>query len=314
MATILDGSAFAETIRAKAKEDRETLNKFGIDVGLALLLVGENPASRQYFLATVKAAKKVGIHLHEYFLPESVSVNEVLNRIHSINDDERVNGLLVLFPLPRKINARRVVNAIRTEKDIDGLGSLAIGRLAADESTFQIFKEGAYERLYEAKFTPATSSFLPCTPFGVIRLLEHYQIPLKGKHVVIVGKSLAVGKPLSLMFLAKESTVTLCHRETSDLAHFTRQADIVCSATGVTELIKGDMIKKGAVVVDVGINILSDGRIVGDIDFSSARQRAAFITPVPGGVGPVTIAILLENTVRSAKLRSMLNDPLSYPF
>lgn len=314
MATILDGRAFAETIKTKAKEDRETLGKFGIDVGLALLLVGENPASLQYFLATVKAANKVGINIHEYFLPESASLNEVLNRIHSINDDERINGLLVLFPLPRRINARRVVNAIRTEKDIDGLGSLAIGRLAADESTFQIFKEGVYERLYEARFTHATSSFLPCTPFGVIRLLEHYQIPLKGKHVVIVGKSLAVGKPLSLMFLAKEATVTLCHRETPDLAHFTRQSDIVCSATGVTDLIKGDMIKEGAVVVDVGINVLSDGTIVGDIDFSSVRQKAAFITPVPGGVGPVTIAILLENTVRSAKLRSMLNDPLSYPF
>ena len=314
MTTILDGSAFAETIRAKVKEDIESLVKFGIDVGLALLLTGENPASRQYFLATVKAAKKVGISIYEYLLPESASLNEVLNLVHSINNDERINGLLVLFPLPRRINARRVVNAISTEKDIDGLGSLAIGRLAADESTFQIFKEGVYERLYEARFTPATSSFLPCTPFGVIRLLEHYHIPLKGKHVVIVGKSLAVGKPLSMMFLAKEATVTLCHRETPDLAHFTRQADIVCSATGVTGLIKGDMIKKGAVVVDIGINVLSNGSVVGDIDFPSARRRAAFITPVPGGVGPVTIAILLENTVRSAKQRSILNDPLSYPF
>jgi len=314
MTTILDGSTFAEAIRAKVKEDREALGKFGIEVGLALLMAGNNPASRQYFLATVKAADKVGINIYEYLLPESASLNEVLNRIHSINEDERANGLLVLFPLPRRINARRVVNAIRTEKDIDGLGSLAIGRLAADESTFQIFKEGAYERLYEARFTPATSSFLPCTPFGVIRLLEHHRIPLRGKHVVIVGKSLAVGKPLALMFLAKEATVTLCHRETPDLAHFTGQADIVCSATGVTGLIKGDMIKKGAVVVDIGINVLPDGRVVGDVDFASARQRAEFITPVPGGVGPVTIAILLKNTVRSAKQRSVLNDPLSYPF
>lgn len=314
MTTILDGSAFAETIKGKVKEDREALGKFGIDVGLALILAGNNPASRQYFLATVKAAKKVGIKIYEYLLPETVSLNEVLNLIHSINNDERVNGLLVLFPLPRRINARRVVNAIRTEKDIDGLGSLAIGRLSADESTFQIFKEGVYELLYEARFTPATSSFLPCTPFGVIRLLEHYQITLKGKHVVIAGKSLAVGKPLSQMFLAKEATVTICHRETPDLAYFTRQADIVCSATGITGLIKGDMIKQGAVVVDIGINVLSDGSVVGDIDFASASQRASYITPVPGGVGPATIAILLENTVRSAKQRSILNDPLSYPF
>jgi len=208
----------------------------------------------------------------------------------------------------------RVVNAIRTEKDVDGLGSIAIGRLAADESTFQIFKEGAYERLYESRFMPATSSFLPCTPFGVIRLLEHYRIPVKGRHVVIIGKSLAVGKPLSIMFLAKEATVTVCHRETPDLAHFTRQADIVCSATGIPGLVKGDMIKEGAVIVDIGIHVLPDGSIVGDIDYATANQKASYITPVPGGVGPVTISILLENTVRSAKQRSMMNDPLSYPF
>ena len=314
MATIMDGKKFAEAIKTKVKEDTEILSKYGIHVGLALLLVGKNPASRQYFLAIVKAAERVGIKIYEYLLPESASVNEILNLVHSLNEDERINGLLVLFPLPLRINPRRVVNAIRTEKDIDGLGSLAIGRLAADESTFQIFKEGAYERLYESRFMPATSSFLPCTPFGVIRLLEHYQIPMKGRHVVIIGKSLAVGKPLSLMFLAKDATVTLCHRETPDLAHFTRQADIVCSATGVHGLIKGDIIKQGAVIVDVGIYVLPDGSIVGDVDYASARERASFITPVPGGVGPVTISILLENTVRSAKQWAMLNDPLSYPF
>lgn len=312
--TIMDGKKFSESIRARVKEDVDSLDKFGIHVGLALLLVGNNPASQQYFKATIKAAEKADIGIYEYLLPESASVNEILNLVHSINQDERINGLLVLFPLPRRINARRVVNAIRTEKDVDGLGSLAIGRLAADESTFQIFKEGAYERLYESQFMPATSSFLPCTPFGVIRLLEHYKIPIKGRHVVMVGKSLAVGKPLSTMFLAKEATVTLCHRETPDLAHFTKQADIVCSATGITGLIKGDMIKQGAVVVDIGISVLPDGSIVGDVDYASAREKASFITPVPGGVGPVTIAILLENTVRSAKQRTVFNDPLSHPF
>jgi methylenetetrahydrofolate dehydrogenase (NADP+) / methenyltetrahydrofolate cyclohydrolase len=314
MTAILDGKAFAAEIRSTVKQDTEVLDRFGIKVGLAILLAGNNPASEQYFRATVKAAKKSGIQIHEYILPESASVNEVLNCVHSVNDDERINGLLVLFPLPRRINARRVVNAIRTEKDVDGLGSLAIGRLAADESMFQIFKEGAYEKLYESRFMPATSSFLPCTPFGVIRLLEHYQVPIKGKHVVIVGKSLAVGKPLSMMFLAKEATVSICHRETSDLAQFTRQADIVCSATGIPGLIKGNMIKEGSVIVDIGIHVLPDTRIVGDVDYVTAKEKASFITPVPGGVGPVTISMLLENTVCSAKQKSIMNDPLSYPF
>ena len=157
---------------------------------------------------------------------------------------------------------------------------------------------------------PEPAGFLPCTPFGVIRLLERYGVNFRGKHVVMIGKSLAVGKPLSMMFLAKEATVTMCHKQTRDIASFIRQADIVCSATGVHGLIKGDMIKEGAVVVDIGIKILEDGKIVGDVDFESAEKKASFITPVPGGVGPVTIAILLENTVKSA----MRNEQMKSPF
>lgn len=300
MAVILDGKKFADELKIKIKDDVSALNRFGLDVGLALLQCGENAASRQYSLATAKAAQKVGIKIYEHILPETSSLNEILNVVHSVNSDERINGLLVLFPLPERINARRVVNSIVTEKDIDGLGSLSVGRLAADETTFQIFKEGAYDRLYEHKFMPELAGFLPCTPFGVIKLLERYGVNFRGKHVVMIGKSLAVGKPLSMMFLAKEATVTMCHKETRDIASFIRQADIVCSATGVHGLIKGDMIKEGAVVVDIGIKILEDGKIVGDVDFESAEKKASFITPVPGGVGPVTIAILLENTVKSA--------------
>ena len=300
MAVILDGRKFADELKIKIKDDVNALNRFGLDVGLALLQCGENAASRQYSLATVKAAQKVGIKIYEHILPETSSLNEILNVVHSVNSDERINGLLVLFPLPERINARRVVNSIVTEKDIDGLGSLSVGRLAADETTFQIFKEGAYDRLYEHKFMPEQAGFLPCTPFGVIKLLERYGVNFRGKHVVMIGKSLAVGKPLSMMFLAKEATVTMCHKETRDIASFIRQADIVCSATGVHGLIKGDMIKEGAVVVDIGIKILEDGKIVGDVDFESVQKKASFITPVPGGVGPVTIAILLENTVKSA--------------
>jgi methylenetetrahydrofolate dehydrogenase (NADP+)/methenyltetrahydrofolate cyclohydrolase len=310
MAKIMNGHDLSEKIKLRVKKDVEGLKEHGVDVGLGMLMFDDNPASRQYFLATLKACKKVGIKAYEYVLPSDASVNEMLNEVHSINKDERINGLLVLFPLPRRINPRRIVNEILPEKDIDGLGSLSVGRLAADESTFQIFKEGDYDHLYEGIAMHAVSSYLPCTPFGVIRLIESYGIDIKGKHAVVIGKSLAVGKPLSLMFLAKEATVTVCHRETADLGYFTRQADILCSATGVAGLIKDDMVREGAVVVDIGINVLEGGKIVGDVDFESVEKKASFITPVPGGVGPVTIAMLLENTVRSARRNQLMKHPL----
>jgi methylenetetrahydrofolate dehydrogenase (NADP+)/methenyltetrahydrofolate cyclohydrolase len=306
---IMDGRRLAEEIREKVRDEVERLGRSGIEVGLGLMLVGDNPASRQYFMATLKACKGVGIIPHEFRLREDVSMNEILNIIHSINHDERINGLLILFPLPRRINARRVVNSITPEKDIDGLGSISVGRLAADESTFQLFRDKPEE--ITDRYEPLITGFLPCTPFGVIRLLEYYRVPIRGRHVVVIGKSLAVGKPLSLMFLAKEATVTICHRETGDLSFFTRQADIVCSATGVKGLIKEDMVKEGAVVVDIGINVLPDGRIVGDADFDSLLKKTSFITPVPGGVGPVTIAMLLENTVRSARRGEMMKNPFT---
>jgi methylenetetrahydrofolate dehydrogenase (NADP+)/methenyltetrahydrofolate cyclohydrolase len=311
MAKILDGRSLADRIKEKVKSDVGRLNQFGIEVGLGLLLVGENPASKEYLYATIKACGKVGVTAHQFKLPESASVNEILNVVHSINRDERMNGLLILLPLPKRINMRRVVNEIVPEKDIDGLGSLSIGRLAADESIFQIFRQKDYESLYSGQFMQAVSSYLPCTPFGVIRLLEHYGIEIKGRNAVVVGKSLAVGKPLSLMLLAKEATVTVCHRETKDLGYFTRQADILCTATGIKGLIKGEMVRDGAVIVDIGINVLDDGSIVGDVDFESVEKKASFITPVPGGVGPVTIAMLLENTVRSAQNNQFLKHPLT---
>ena len=197
------------------------------------------------------------------------------------------------MPLPGHIDTRKVVNAIAPEKDVDGQGAISVGRLSADESTTQLFEPG---------FTLSVrSTFLPCTPYGVMRMLEHYGIELSGKKVVIVGKSLAVGKPLAMMMLAKEATVTVCHRETKDLAAETRTADILCTATGRAGLITGDMVKEGSIVIDIGINVLSDGVTVGDLDFETVSKKASLITPVPGGVGPVTIAILLKNSVISAK-------------
>lgn len=311
MAQIMDGRELAYEIKSKVKDEIEKLKEDGIDVGLGLLLVGENSASKQYLLATIKACTQVGMRTYRFDMGEPASVNEILNTVHEVNRDERINGLLILLPLPRKINARRVVNEINPEKDVDGLGSLCVGRLAADESTYQIFQKGDYESLYgRGTFTPF-SGFLPCTPFGVIRLLEYCGIEIKGRHAVVIGKSLAVGKPLSLMLLAKEATISVCHKATGDLRYFTRQADILCTATGIQNLITGDMVKEGAVVVDIGINVLDDGSIVGDVEYETVAKKASFITPVPGGVGPVTIAMLMENTVRSAQNTQFMKHPLT---
>src|SRR5512135_1830610 len=275
MADIVDERKLSDDIKAEVKKEVEALNRIGIDVGLALLRVGENPASVQYFQATLSASRKTGITAYEFRLPETVTVNEILNAVNKINIDERINGLLILMPLPRHINSRRIINHIVPEKDIDGLGAISVGRLAADESTFQLFKKGKTDAEQESRVIPSIWSFLPCTPFGVIRLLEHYKVQIRGRHAVIIGKSLAVGKPLSSMFLAKEATVTVCHRETANLTAMTKQADILCSATGRAGLIKAGMVKKGAVVVDIGINVLKNGSITGDVDFKSVSKKAS---------------------------------------
>ncbi|MBI5212606.1 MAG: bifunctional methylenetetrahydrofolate dehydrogenase/methenyltetrahydrofolate cyclohydrolase [Nitrospirae bacterium] len=297
MAKTMEGKGLAEEIRNNVKQKVGMLNGMGIEVGLALMLVGDNPSSKQYMAATLKACKSTGIKPYEYRFPESVSINELLNAVHSINSDERIHGLLVFFPLPRRINSRKIVNSILPEKDVDGLGSIPIGKFAAEESTLQLYSE---------QYDPAIThhlGFLPCTPFGVIRLLEYHKVEIKGKHAVVIGKSLAVGKPLSLMLLTKEATVTICHKETKNLAEMTRQADILCVAAGKPNLVTADMVKDGAVVVDIGINMLENGKVTGDIDFDPVSQKASLVTPVPGGVGPVTIAMLLENTVKSAKTK-----------
>ena len=312
MSQIMDGRKLSDEIKSKVKKEVENLKNNGIAVGLGLLQAGEDPASGQYLLATVKACEQVGIQAFRHILSGSASINEILNTVKTVNTDERINGLLILLPLPKRINTRRVVNEIVPDKDIDGIGSLSVGKLAADESIFQIFKEGDYEFLYKSGAVPTVSGFLPCTPFGVIRLIEYFGIDIKGKHAVVIGKSLTVGKPLSLMLLAKEATVTVCHKATGDLGYFTRQADILCSATGIKGLIKGDMVKDGAVVVDVGIKVLEDGSITGDVEFESVKKKASFVTPVPGGVGPVTIAMLLENTVRSAQSNQFLRHPSNF--
>jgi methylenetetrahydrofolate dehydrogenase (NADP+)/methenyltetrahydrofolate cyclohydrolase len=293
MAQLMKGIEISSKIIAVVKEETDRLAKHGIRAGLALLLVGEDKSSYLYYQAIQSAAVRAGIDAFNHTMPATASLNEILNLIKTLNSDERANGILVFMPLPRHIDTRKVVNAIAPEKDIDGQGAISVGRLSADESTSQLFEPG---------FTLSVrSTFLPCTPYGVMRMLDHYGIDPKAKKVVIVGKSLAVGKPLAMMMLVKEATVTVCHRETGDLGAETRQADILCTATGRPGLIRADMVQEGAVVVDIGITVLPNGVTVGDVDFNAVSKKVSLITPVPGGVGPVTIAILLKNTVISAK-------------
>ncbi len=293
MAQFMRGDGFSAKIIATVREETARIAQQGIRAGLALILVGEDKSSHMYDQAIQNAAARAGIEIFNHKLPATASLNEILNLIKNLNNDERANGILVFMPLPRHIDTRKVVNAIAPEKDVDGQGAISVGRLSADESTAQLFEPDPT--------LAVRSTFLPCTPYGVMRLLEHYGINPKGKKAVIVGKSLAVGKPLAMMLLVKEATVTVCHRETSDLGAETRQADILCTATGRPGLINESMVKVGAVVVDIGINVLPNGITVGDVDFEPVSRKASLITPVPGGVGPVTIAILLKNTVISAK-------------
>ncbi|HUI68645.1 MAG TPA: tetrahydrofolate dehydrogenase/cyclohydrolase catalytic domain-containing protein [Nitrospirota bacterium] len=293
MAKLMKGIEISSKIIAAVKEETSRLAKHGIRAGLALLLVGEDKSSYLYYQAIQSAAVRAGIDIFNHAMPATASLNEILNLIKTLNNDERANGILVFMPLPRHIDTRKVVNAIVPEKDIDGQGAISVGRLSADESTSYLFEPG-----FTLSVRP---TFLPCTPYGVMRMLEHYGIDPKAKKVVIVGKSLAVGKPLAMMMLVKEATVTVCHRETGDLGAETRQADILCTATGRPGLIRADMVRQGAVVVDIGITVLPNGITVGDVDFDAVSKKASLITPVPGGVGPVTIGILMKNTVISAK-------------
>lgn len=293
MARLMKGMELSSRIVAAVREETDRLGRFGIRAGLALVLVGEDRSSYMYYQAIQSSAGRAGIDIFNQMLPATVSLNEVLNLVKTLNNDERASGILVFMPLPRHLDTRKVVNAIVPEKDVDGQGAISVGRLSADESTAHLFEPGFA--------LSVRSTFLPCTPYGVMRMLEHYGIDVKGRKTVIVGKSLAVGKPLAMMMLVKEATVTVCHRETKDLGDETRQADILCTATGKAGLIKADMVKEGAVVVDIGINVQPNGTTVGDVDFEAVAKKASLITPVPGGVGPVTIAILLKNTVISAK-------------
>lgn len=277
-AKIIDGKALSQKLRAKFRERVETLREAGVTPGLAVVLVGENPASKVYVGNKVKACEECGVQSFHHALSEMITEDALLDTIAKLNADPSVHGILVQLPLPQHIDVRRVLEAISVDKDVDGFHLYNVGGLVVGQSIFP-----------------------PCTPYGVQLLLETTGISVAGKNAVIVGASNIVGKPMGLMLLQKEATVTICHAKTRDLAQHTILADILIVAAGKPGLIVPQMVKEGAVVIDVGINRMPDNRIVGDVDFDGVSLKASWITPVPGGVGPMTVTMLIENTLKSAE-------------
>jgi len=277
-AQLIDGKTLAHRLRASMHERAGRLAGAGHPPGLAVVLVGDDAASAVYVRNKLLACEECGVASRRHVLPASASESQVLALIRTLNDDASVHGILVQLPLPPHIDVRRVIESIAVEKDVDGFHLYNVGALVLGQSVFP-----------------------PCTPYGVQLLLETTGIEVAGKNAVVVGASNIVGKPMALMLLHKQATVSICHVRTRDLAQFTILADILVVAAGRPGLITGPMVKKGAVVIDVGINRMPDGAIVGDVEFESVRSRASWLTPVPGGVGPMTVTMLIENTLRSAE-------------
>ena len=277
-ARILDGRRLAASLRLELRERVERLLRFGVQPSLAVILIGDDPASAVYVRNKIKACEAVGIRSITHSLPSHTSQSSLLELIATLNADAGVHGILVQLPLPAQINMARVLETIAIDKDVDGFHLYNIGGLVT-----------------------GTTVFSPCTPYGVVKLLESEGIVIEGQNVVIVGASNIVGKPMALMLLAADATVSICHAKTRDLAQYTILADILVVAAGVPNLITPQMVKRGAVVIDVGINRSPDGSITGDVDFVGVSAKASAITPVPGGVGPMTVTMLLENTISSTE-------------
>jgi len=278
-AKIIDGMAIARLVRAEIRERACALvTRHSVQPGLAVVMIGENPASAVYVRNKVRACADAGISSQVFKFSASVSEAEVLDCIRRLNEADNVHGILVQLPIPQTISLQRILETISIDKDVDGFHLYNVGGLVAGDAIFP-----------------------PCTPYGVQKLLEYEGIELEGRNVTVVGASNIVGKPMALMLMRKEATVAICHAKTRDLAQYTIIADILVVAAGQPNLILPQMVRSGAVVIDVGINRLPDGRLVGDVDFEGVRQKAGYITPVPGGVGPMTVTMLLHNTVASAE-------------
>jgi methylenetetrahydrofolate dehydrogenase (NADP+) / methenyltetrahydrofolate cyclohydrolase len=279
MADIIDGKAVAKEVQQQIRQEVEGLERrWGIVPGLAVVLVGDDPASHIYIRNKERACKEVGIRSFEHLLPATIPEKELLVLVHQLNKDKNIHGILLQLPLPAHIHAEKVLEAIAPQKDVDGFHPVNQGRLVL-----------------------GADGFKPCTPMGIMRLLASAGCDPKGKNAVVVGRSNIVGKPVALLLLEKHATVTICHSRTANLREEVGRADILVVAIGKAGLVRGDWVKRGAVVIDVGVNRLPNGKLAGDVEFDTAKERASAITPVPGGVGPMTICMLLFNTLKAAK-------------
>lgn len=277
MAQLLKGKEVSARIKAELKTEVEKLKEQGITAGLAVIIVGEDPASQVYVRNKERACEECGIYSEKYALPDTTSQEELLELINTLNNKDSISGILVQLPVPKHIDEETIINAISPQKDVDAFHPVNVGKIMV----------GNYD-------------FVPCTPAGVMELIKESGIDVSGKECVVVGRSNIVGKPQAMLLLHQNGTVTICHSRTKNLIEKTKQADILVAAVGIPNFIKGDMIKDGAVVIDVGINRMEDGKLCGDVEFDSAEKVAGAITPVPGGVGPMTIAMLMKNTVKAA--------------
>ena len=278
MTQIIDGKELAKKVRKELKEEVNDLKQKGINPKLVVIMVGDDPGSTVYVRNKSKACEKVGIEFEEYLFDANFSEEELLNLINKLNKDSSVHGILLQSPVPKHININKAFRAISPDKDVDGFNPINVGNLTIGED-----------------------AFISCTPYGIIKMLEEYNIETVGKSAVILGRSNIVGKPMIQCMLNKNSTVTVCHSKTKDIDKVVKGADIVIAAIGKPKFVTADMVKDGVVVIDVGINRLEDGSICGDVDYENIAKKASYITPVPGGVGPMTIAMLLTNVVKSAK-------------
>ncbi|WP_144488689.1 bifunctional methylenetetrahydrofolate dehydrogenase/methenyltetrahydrofolate cyclohydrolase FolD [Bacillus thuringiensis] len=278
VAVIIKGNEVAEKKRAQLTEEVVKLKEQGIVPGLAVILVGEDPASRSYVKGKEKGCEQVGIYSELIELPETITEERLLAEIDRLNGDHRINGILVQLPLPKHIEEKAIIERISPEKDVDGFHPISVGRMMTGQDTF-----------------------LPCTPHGIVELVKETNLDISGKHVVVIGRSNIVGKPVGQLFLNENATVTYCHSKTQNMKELSKLADILIVAVGRPKMITADYIKEGAVVIDVGVNRLETGKLCGDVDFDNVLDVAGYITPVPKGVGPMTITMLLHNTVESAK-------------
>lgn len=281
MAAVIDGKAISAKVKSEVRQETEALKAKGISIGLAVVIVGDNPASRVYVNNKKKACAEVGFESFEYALPEETTQEELLALVDKLNKDDTVNGILVQLPIPKQIDEKAVINAILPEKDVDAFHPVNVGKIMIGDF-----------------------AFLPCTPAGVMELIASTGVEISGKECVVIGRSNIVGKPMAMLLLHKNGTVTICHSKTKNLAEVCSRADILVAAVGRANFVTPDMVKEGAVVIDVGMNRLENGKLCGDVDYAACFEKAGYITPVPGGVGPMTIAMLMKNTLTSAKIKN----------